>query len=190
MNDLRRLAESGEETNIEHAFGILNSFRLLGAMRSGKRGVEALNAAMMKLLGHHGLHSPGVPLLVTRNDPRTELYNGDIGLVVADPSAPGAVRVRFPNRARSFIPAELPEHKAVYAMTVHKSQGSEYRAVVLALAQAAPRLLTRGVLYTAVTRSRELLIAVGEEETAYRMIDNHVQSRRYSGLRIRLSSEI
>ena len=60
---------------------------------------------------------------------------------------------------------------------------------VLALAQAAPRLLTRGVLYTAVTRARELLIAVGGEETAHRMIDNHVQSRRYSGLRLRLSSE-
>ena len=56
-------------------------------------------------------------------------------------------------------------------------------------AQAAPRLLTRGVLYTAVTRARELLIAVGGEETAHRMIDNHVQSRRYSGLRLRLSSE-
>lgn len=96
MNDLRRLAESGEETNIEHAFGILNSFRLLGAMRSGKRGVEALNAAMMKLLGHHGLHSPGVPLLVTRNDPRTELYNGDIGLVVADRPRPGGGPRPFP----------------------------------------------------------------------------------------------
>ena len=76
-----------------------------------------------------------------------------------------------------------------WAMTVHKSQGSEYRAVVLALAQAAPRLLTRGVLYTAVTRARELLIAVGDGETAHRMIDNHVQSRRYSGLRLRLCSD-
>ena len=71
-------------------------------------------------------------------------------------------------------------------MTVHKSQGSEYRAVVLALGRGAPQLMTRGVLYTAVTRARELLIAVGREETADQMIENHRQSRRYSGLRVRL----
>ena len=96
----------------------------------------------------------------------------------------------FDGRVAALSFEQLMQLEHAWAMTVHKSQGSEYRAVVLALAQAAPRLLTRGVLYTAVTRSRELLIAVGEEETAYRMIDNHVQSRRYSGLRIRLSSEI
>ena len=184
MNDLRRLAESGEETNIEHAFGILNSFRLLGAMRSGKRGVEALNAAMMKLLGHHGLHSPGVPLLVTRNDPRTELYNGDIGLVVADPSAPGAVRVRFPNRARSFIPAELPEHEAVYAMTVHKSQGSGFRSVLFVLPDEPGPLLTRELLYTAVTRAEERVELWGSEEVITAALQN--RTVRQSGLADRL----
>lgn len=184
MNDLRRLAESGEETNIEHAFGILNSFRLLGAMRSGKRGVEALNAAMMKLLGHHGLHSPGVPLLVTRNDPRTELYNGDIGLVVADPSAPGAVRVRFPNRARSFIPAELPEHEAVYAMTVHKSQGSGFRNVLFVLPDEPGPLLTRELLYTAVTRAEERVELWGSEEVITAALQN--RTVRQSGLADRL----
>ena len=76
--------------------------------------------------------------------------------------------------------------KTAWAITIHKSQGSEYRAVVLALGEAAPRLMTRGILYTAVTRARELLIAVGDEAAAHRMIDNHVQSRRYSGLRLRL----
>ena len=75
-------------------------------------------------------------------------------------------------------------------MTIHKSQGSEYRAVVLALGEGAPMLLTRGVLYTAVTRAKELLIAVGDEGTADRMIDNHRQSRRYSGLRARLCDEV
>jgi exodeoxyribonuclease V alpha subunit len=71
-------------------------------------------------------------------------------------------------------------------MTVHKSQGSEYRAVVLALNSGAPALMTRGVLYTAVTRARELLIIVGDENLAYQMIDNSRQARRYSGLRVRL----
>ena len=80
----------------------------------------------------------------------------------------------------------LVELEHAWAVTVHKSQGSEYRAVLLAVSDAAPRLMTRGVLYTAVTRARELLIAVGDEDAARRMIDNHVQSRRYSGLGIRL----
>ena len=98
-------------------------------------------------------------------------------------------RAQRDGRVAALSFEQLMQLEHAWAMTVHKSQGSEYRAVVLALAQAAPRLLTRGVLYTAVTRARELLIAVGGEETAHRMIDNHVQSRRYSGLRLRLSSE-
>ena len=74
-------------------------------------------------------------------------------------------------------------------MTVHKSQGSEYRAVVLTALDTAPRLLIRGVLYTAITRARELLVIVGEEEVVARMTANNRQSRRYSGLRWRLAEE-
>lgn len=71
-------------------------------------------------------------------------------------------------------------------MTVHKSQGSEYRAVVLCIGRAGPMLLTRSVLYTAITRAKSLLIIVGDEGAAYHMIDNQTQTRRYSGLRARL----
>ena len=71
-------------------------------------------------------------------------------------------------------------------MTVHKAQGSEYRAVILALSASSQMLMTRDVLYTAVTRARELLIMVGDDQTAYRMIDNFRQSRRYTALRVRL----
>ena len=71
-------------------------------------------------------------------------------------------------------------------MTVHKSQGSEYRAVILALSSSSQMLMTRDVLYTAVTRAKEILILVGDDQTAYHMIDNYRQSKRYSALRIRL----
>ena len=71
-------------------------------------------------------------------------------------------------------------------MTVHKSQGSEYPAVIMALGSCSPKLLTRGVLYTAVSRAKKLLVCVGNEDAANRMIDNFVRSRRYSGLRLRL----
>ena len=117
------------------------------------------------------------------------IYNGDIGYILGIDAENESLTVDFDGRVAALSFEQLMQLEHAWAMTVHKSQGSEYRAVVLALAQAAPRLLTRGVLYTAVTRARELLIAVGGEETAHRMIDNHVQSRRYSGLRLRLSSE-
>ena len=71
-------------------------------------------------------------------------------------------------------------------MTVHKAQGSEYRAVILALCPTSQMLMSRDILYTAVTRAKELLILVGDEEIAYQMIDNVRQSRRYNALRIRI----
>ena len=71
-------------------------------------------------------------------------------------------------------------------MTVHKSQGSEYRAVILALCAASQMLMSRDILYTAVTRAKELLILVGDDQIAYQMIDNVRQSRRYNALRLRI----
>ena len=80
----------------------------------------------------------------------------------------------------------LSQLDMAYAMTVHKAQGSEYRAVVLVSAPAAPNLLVRGVLYTAITRARELLVMVGDDAIPGRMAENDRRTRRYSGLRRRL----
>ena len=83
----------------------------------------------------------------------------------------------------------LSELEHAWAMTVHKSQGSEYRAVILCLTGAPQQLQYRSLLYTAVTRARQLLIGIGDENVVRRMIDNHKQARRYSGLRARLAGE-
>lgn len=114
------------------------------------------------------------------------IYNGDIGKIIAVDLETEILRVDFDGRIASYGFDALMELEHAWAMTVHKSQGSEYRAVILALGASAQALLTRGVLYTAVTRAKELLIIVGDEQTAYRMIDNFRQSRRYSALRVRL----
>ena len=114
------------------------------------------------------------------------IYNGDTGCILGIDDENELLTVDFDGRIASIGFDALTELEHAWAVTIHKSQGSEYRAVVLALGEAAPRLMTRGILYTAVTRARELLIAVGDEAAAHRMIDNHVQSRRYSGLRLRL----
>ena len=81
----------------------------------------------------------------------------------------------------------LGELEPAYAVTVHKAQGSEYRAVILAACGAPPALMTRGILYTAITRARELLILVGDDEAVAQMVANNRQQRRYSGLRWRLA---
>jgi hypothetical protein len=86
-----------------------------------------------------------------------------------------------------YTPDMLGELEPAYAITVHKAQGSEYRAVILAVCEGAPMLLTRGVLYTAITRARELLILVGDEDVVAHMTANDRQQRRYSGLRWRLA---
>lgn len=114
------------------------------------------------------------------------IYNGDIGYILAIDAENETLTVDFDGRIATMSFDALVELEHAWAITVHKSQGSEYRAVILAVEPGAPRLMTRGVLYTAVTRARELLIAVGDENEVRKMIDNHIQSRRYSGLRIRL----
>ena len=114
------------------------------------------------------------------------IYNGDIGTLVSIDMENETVNVDFDGRLAAYGFDSLLELEHAWAMTVHKSQGSEYRAVILALSGSSQMLLTRGVLYTAVTRAKELLIMVGDDQTACQMIDNFRQSRRYTGLRIRL----
>ena len=114
------------------------------------------------------------------------IYNGDIGTVESiDPEAE-TITVDFDGRIASFGFESLIELEHAWAITVHKAQGSEYRAVILALSSGSQMLMTRGVLYTAVTRAKELIIIVGDDQTAYQMIDNYRQSNRYTALRVRL----
>ena len=115
------------------------------------------------------------------------IFNGDIGVITSITPNGDTVTVNFEGRLVEYTTDTLPELELAYAMTVHKSQGSEYRAVILSVAGGAPMLLTRGVLYTAVTRARELLILVGREDVVYKMVANDRQARRYSGLRARLA---
>lgn len=116
----------------------------------------------------------------------TGVYNGDIGSITAIDTANETVTVNFDGRIASYSFDSLMELEHAWAMTVHKSQGSEYRAVILALSESSQMLMTRSVLYTAVTRAKELLILVGNDAAAYGMIDNSRRSNRYSALRVRL----
>ncbi len=115
------------------------------------------------------------------------VFNGDIGTILE--VNVGGITVSFDGRLVEYPPEMLGELEPAYAVTVHKAQGSEYRAVILALSDVPPSLLTRGVLYTAITRARELFILVGDGELLARMVANDRHTRRYSALRTRLLRE-
>ena len=114
------------------------------------------------------------------------IFNGDVGVIEEiDPSGE-LITIRFDDRTAAYTPDMLGQLDMAYAITVHKSQGSEYRAVVLVSAPAAPGLMVRGVLYTAITRARELLVLVGDDVVPGKMAADDRRQRRYSGLRRRL----
>ena len=114
------------------------------------------------------------------------IYNGDIGRILQISLEEENLTVDFDGRIAQYGFDSLLELEHAWAMTVHKAQGSEYRAVILALGNSAPMLMTRDVLYTAVTRAKELLILVGDDAIAYHMVDNYRPSKRYCALRVRL----
>ena len=115
------------------------------------------------------------------------VFNGDIGVIRSIDKE--EITVDFDGRIVTYSPDMLGELEPAFAVTVHKSQGSEYRAVILAALDGAPMLMTRGVLYTAITRARDLFIVVGDDVAVVQMIHNDRQTRRYSGLKARLLLE-
>ena len=118
------------------------------------------------------------------------IFNGDIGVIKSiDPNMEQLTVVFDDDREADYDFTQLNELESAYAMTVHKSQGSEYRAVVISAWGGSPYLLNRSVLYTGITRAKELLIVVGREETVAAMTANAKVGRRYSGLKLRLQGK-
>ena len=117
------------------------------------------------------------------------IFNGDIGVIKTIDPQMETVTVVYDDKEADYDFANLNELEPAYAMTVHKSQGSEYRAVILAAWNGSPYLLSRSILYTAITRARDMLIIVGREETVAVMTENAKKNRRYSGLKLRLQGK-
>ncbi|WP_379770369.1 exodeoxyribonuclease V subunit alpha [Massilia aerilata] len=143
------------------------AFRILCAVREGEWGVEGLNTAIEQRLDGVGLIRRsgdwyvGRPVMVTRNDYSTNVFNGDIGLTLADPARAGSLRVYFleGDKVRSVLATRLRHVETAYAMTVHKSQGSEFAHTVLALPKEGGAVLARELVYTGITRaSREFTL--------------------------------
>ena len=142
------------------------------------------------LIRPSGTWYPGRPVMITRNDYPLRLFNGDIGITAPDPEAGGDLRVWLPaadGGLRKLHPRRLPEHETVYAMTVHKSQGSELSRVMLILPDRPAPVLTRELLYTGITRAREQVEIHGGVPIFRQAVANRIE--RSSGLRDALWEE-
>lgn len=162
--------DAGQPEAVLQAF---NRFRILCAVREGPFGVRGLNRLCEAVLEEAGLippgrraQYPGRPLLVTSNDYSLGLYNGDVGMILPDAGAAGGLRAWFdtPEGPRRVLPPRLPAHETLFAMTVHKSQGSELDEVLLILPEAESRVVTRELLYTGITRARRQVTLIAREE--------------------------
>jgi exodeoxyribonuclease V alpha subunit len=175
---------AGDATRALHA---LEEHRLLLAHRRGDAGVARWSALAEAWVADavetelHGPWPPGLPLLVTTNDRDTGLYNGDTGVVVADGAGGTVVAFGDPDDPHLVRPHRLPAVQPVHAMTVHRGQGSQFRRVSVILPPESSPLLTRELLYTAVTRAREHVRVVGTEAAVRAAVTRPI--RRASGLR-------
>ena len=182
--------------------------QVLSPTRKGECGTAELNRLLQQALNPaapekkeravgNAVFRVGDRLIQTRNDydvlwecedgsSGLGIFNGDIGILREIDTDEQSLTVDFDGRIAKYDFDSLSDLEHAWALTVHKAQGCEYRAVILALSDSSRRLLTRTVLYTAVTRARELLIMVGNENVAFRMIDNVAPNRRYNALRVRI----
>lgn len=189
---VNQVTESAEP---QAAFEAFSRFQVLAALRQGKYGVEGLNLALEKRLQAQGMETwkhwyHGRPVMISRNDPALGLFNGDIGLCLYDPEH-RQMRVWFEQAdgsLRPVLPGRLPEHETVYAMTIHKSQGSEFSHVMIVLPEKENPLLSRELLYTAITRAKQR-VDIATSPGIFRNTVNQ-QVQRQSGLRAKMRTSI
>ena len=189
-----------------------HEIQVLSPTRKGPAGTENLNKLLQSALNPPSIgckyeidyagriYREGDRVMQIRNDYdipwRTEdlqsghgIFNGDIGFIQDIDPAAETLTINFDGRMAEYAYEQLTELDHAWAMTVHKSQGSEYRAVVMAAAKTPPQLMYRGLLYTAVSRAEELYVCVGDDQIIRGMTENARRAKRYSGLKIRLCGE-
>lgn len=169
-------------------FAQFNRFKVLCAMRRGKLGIENLNASFERRLQHQegfnirtGWYA-GKPVMITQNDPATGLFNGDIGICLYPPEE-RTLTVFFEQQDGSMkriLPMRLPQYETAFAMTIHKSQGSEFATVLMVLPDQMNPLLSKELLYTAVTRAKENVQVAAQKEIFQQALEQRVE--RTSGL--------
>lgn len=176
--------------SVDAALEKLTDFQLIAVVRKGKFGVEALNKKIEKKLKQLGLIHfnadsrwfAGQPIIIRQNHYELNLFNGDVGMVLPEKET-GRLRVYFKQingEIKSIAPSRLPEHEMAFAITVHQSQGSEFSTVFLVLPDKPTALLTKELIYTAITRAKKNVILSAERTLLMNAIN--IKTKRVSGL--------
>lgn len=182
---------------LEDKFQKLTEFRTLCVLRSGYFGVEQINTTIESILNKAGLLTPSIrwyenlPILITRNDYQMKLYNGDTGIFMPDKDDQGRLKAWFPDGAhnnrqtfRSIAPSRLPDFEKAFAITIHKSQGTEFDSIQIILPDTISPILKREILYTGITRAKNHVSLYGSEAIFKHAIKT--RTNRESGLRKKL----
>ncbi|MEN8244341.1 MAG: exodeoxyribonuclease V subunit alpha [Thermodesulfobacteriota bacterium] len=185
------------ETDPVEALGCINSFKILCAVNHGNYGVTGINQLAVQVLAKHlgkgyaggrSIWYHGRPVLIRKNDYQLELFNGDMGVILQDGDNPENLFAYFKRNdgeIRRISPLRLPEHETAYAMTIHKSQGSEFDEVLMVLPENDTPVLTRELIYTGITRARRNLSILSPESAIRLAVARSIE--RTSGLRDRLT---
>ncbi|HVR42983.1 MAG TPA: ATP-dependent RecD-like DNA helicase [Thermoanaerobaculia bacterium] len=170
--------------------------QVLSPMHRGDAGVQSLNAALQRAVNPEAAQggldrpgwvlAPGDKVMQIENDYEKDVFNGDLGIVRAIDRRNRKATVEFEGRLVDYAGTDLDSLTLAYATTIHKSQGSEYPAVVIALLREHSIMLQRNLLYTAITRGRRLVVLVGQSRAVEMAVRNAESRRRWSGLRERL----
>jgi exodeoxyribonuclease V alpha subunit len=186
-----QVAQVQSEQDIHALFQTFNQFKILTATREGEFGLNAFNQ-LCQPASLLGTWYAGRAIMIEKNDPTTGLYNGDIGLCLPDIQAAdsGQLKVYFllADQLRAFVPSRLPAHQTAFALTIHKSQGSEFAHVMIALGNQlnsqTESLITKELLYTAITRAKNQVTLVASDTLLKQCVSRAIQ--RHSGLAQRL----
>lgn len=186
--------KAGTLGDYKKLFSVLQSFKILCALRKGQTGVSGINDRVERYLtgqGYDCFSSPwylGRPVMISRNDYVLDLYNGDMGICLPDPENPGVMKIWFERSDGSlqgFLPGRISDCKTVYALTIHKSQGTEIGEVLVVLPEQDSELMSRELLYTAVTRAKHCVKMSCSRSAFDRAVAGKIE--RHSGLAVLLA---
>jgi exodeoxyribonuclease V alpha subunit len=176
--------------DFKQVFSVFNEFQVLCSNRQGKNGISEINYLVEKHLHLSGHWYSGRPVMMTQNNAAMQLYNGDIGICMQDKEQNQRLMVFFlrpDGSVKKVLPTRLPPHETVFAMTIHKSQGSEFKEVLIALPDKMNPVLTKELIYTAITRAKQTVKIVAHCDIFTQAVKQKIQ--RHGGLAAKLTCE-
>jgi exodeoxyribonuclease V alpha subunit len=178
-----------KQADFKQIYTAFNRFQVLCSNRQGRYGVNEINRLVEKSLKLSGSWYQGRPIMVIENNAATQLYNGDIGICLMDKHPPYQLRVHFltsDGGIKKILPSRMPQCETVFAMTIHKSQGSEFEKILIALPEVLNLLLTKELLYTGITRAKKKVKVLANKRIFIAAITQKVI--RHGGLKARIEA--